>query len=122
MASVRPTLEDFSNSINKYIGFIPMCFVSWFVWSMIDDPFMADLLFAFGFWFIIPLVVWAIVVFLQSFWTKGLLWKIYMIWGCAIIILIGAYYISPTKFGTICNPDIMAEHYDKNLSITPTKA
>ena len=67
-----------------------MCFVSWLVWSMIKDPFMADLLFALGFWFIIPLVVWAIVVFLQSSWKKGILWKIYQIWGCAIIILIGA--------------------------------
>jgi hypothetical protein len=25
----------------KYIDIIPMCFVSWFVWYMIDDPFMA---------------------------------------------------------------------------------
>ena len=114
MAGIKPTLEDFSNSINKYISFIPMCFVSWFVWSMMDDPFMADLLFALGFWFVIPLIVWAIIVFLQSFWTKGLLWKIYKIWGCAIILLLVAFFISPTRFGTRCDPDIMAEHYEQN--------
>lgn len=36
MAGIKPTLEDLTNSINKYISLIPMCFVSWFVWSMID--------------------------------------------------------------------------------------
>ena len=47
-------------------------------------------------------------------WERlGLLWKLYLIWGCAIILLIGAYFISATRFGTICNPDIMAEHYDE---------
>ena len=116
MVGIRPTLEDFTKFINKYISLIPMCFVSWFVWLLTDDPFMADLLFALGFWFVIPLIVWAIIVFLQSFWTKGLLWKIYKIWGCAIILLLVAFFISPTRFGTRCNPDIMAEHYDKYKS------
>ena len=37
-----------------------------------------------------------------------------MIWGCAIILLLGAFFISPTRLGTRCNPDIMAEHYEKN--------
>ena len=91
-----------------------MCFVSWFIWLLTDDPFMAVLFFALGFWFVIPLIVWAIIVFLQSFWNKGLLWKIYKIWGCAIILLVVAFFISPTRFGTRCNPDIMAEHYEKN--------
>ena len=116
MAGVRPTLEDFAKFINKYISLIPMCFVSWFVWLLTDDRFMADLLLIFGCWFVWPLIVWAIIVFLQSFWTKGLLWKIYKIWGCAIILLLVAFFISPTRFGTRCNPDIMAEHYDKNKS------
>ena len=93
-----------------------MLVVSWFVWMMIYDPFMAILLFMAGFWVIIPLIIWAIIVFLQSFFTKGLLWKIYLIWGCVIIVLIGAYFISPTRLGTRCDPDIMAEHYDKNKS------
>ena len=114
MGKVRPSLEEITKFINKYISLIPMCFVSWFVWLLTDDPFMADLLFALGFWFVIPLIVWAIIVFLQSFWTKGFLWKIYMIWGCAIILLLGAFFISPTRLGTRCNPDIMAEHYEKN--------
>lgn len=114
MGKVRPTLEQFTEFINKYICLIPMCFVSLFVWLMIDEPFMADMLLVFGCWFVIPLIVWAIIVFLQSFWKKGYLWKIYLIWGCAIIILIGAYFISPTRLGTICNPDVMVEHYDKN--------
>ena len=112
----RLTLEVFSKFINKYIGLIPMCFASMLVWLMIDDPFMAKVLFSFGFLFAIPLIVWAIIVFLQSFWEKGFMWKIYMIWGFAIIILTGAYYISPTRFGTRCNPNIMVEHYEKNKS------
>ena len=116
MAGMRPTLEDFTKFINKYISLIPMCFVSLFVWLLTDDPFMAYLLLIFGCWFVLPLIVWAIIVFLQSFWTKGLLWKIYKIWGCAIILLLVAFFISPTRFGTRCNPDIMAEHYDKNKS------
>ena len=114
MAGIKPTLGDLTNSINKYISLIPMCFVSWFVWLMKDDPFFAGLLFIFGCWFVWPLIVWAIMVLLQSFWTKGFLWKIYLIWGCVIIILVGAYFISPAKFGNKCNPDIMAEHYDNN--------
>ena len=116
MAGMRPTLEDFTKFINKYISLIPMCFVSLFVWLLTDDPFMAYLLLIFGCWFVLPLIVWAIIVFLQSFWTKGLLWKIYKIWGCAIILLLVAFFISPTRFGTRCSPDIMAEHYDKNKS------
>ena len=116
MGEVRPTLEDFTMFIKKHINLIPMCFASWFVWLMIDDSFMADMLLVFGWWFVIPLIVWAIIVFLRSFWKKGHLWKIYLVWGCAIILLIGAYFLSPTRFGTICNPDIMVEHYDENKS------
>ena len=41
MGEVRPTLEDFTVFIKKHINLIPMCFASWFVWLMIDDPFMA---------------------------------------------------------------------------------
>ena len=106
MGKVRPSLEEITKFINKYISLIPMCFVSWFVWLMIDDRFFADLLFVFGCWFVWPLMVWAIIVFLQSFWKKGFLWKIYLIWGCVIIILVGAYFISPAKFGNKCNPEI----------------
>ena len=91
-----------------------MCFVSWLIWQLIDDPFMADLLFSVGFIITIPLTIWAIVVFLMSIWMNGRVWKFYFIWGCAIIILLGAYYISPTRFGTVCNPDIMADHYEQN--------
>ena len=116
MGKVRPTLEGFTEFINKYISLIPMCFASWFVWLMTDDPFMAGLLSVFGCWFVWPLIVWANIVFLQSFWKKGLLWKIYKIWGCAILLLVGAYFISPTRLGNECNPDIMAEHYDDNES------
>ena len=47
----RLTLEVFSKFINKYIGLIPMCFASMLVWLMIDDPFMAKVLFSFGFLF-----------------------------------------------------------------------
>jgi len=43
----RLTLEGFSKFINKYIGLIPMCFASMLVWLMIDDPFMAKVLFSF---------------------------------------------------------------------------
>lgn len=116
MGEVRPTLDEFTIFIKKHINLIPMCFASWFVWLKIDDPFIADLLLVFGWWFVIPLIVWAIIVFLRSLWKKCHLWKIYLIWGCAIILLIGAYYLSPTRIGTRCNPDIMAEHYDNNKS------
>ena len=112
MKGIRPNLDD----VNIIISFIPMCFVSWFVWQMVKDPFFARLVFTFGFWFVIPLIVWAIIVFLQSFWNKGRMWKLFFIWGCAIIVLIGAYYISPTRFGTRCTPDIMADHYEENKS------
>ena len=98
MAGVRPTLEEFTKFINKYISLIPMCFVSWFVWLLTDDRFMADLLLIFGCWFVWPLIVWAIIVFLQSFWTKGLLWKIYKIWGCAIILLLVAFFLFSAEF------------------------
>ena len=116
MGEVRPTLDEFTIFIKKHINLIPMCFASWFVWLMIDDPFIADMLLVLGWWFVFPLIVWAIIVFLRSLWKKGHLWKIYLIWGCAIILLIGAYYLSPTRFGTICNPDIMVDHYDENKS------
>lgn len=70
MGEVRPTLEDFTIFIKKHINLIPMCFASLFVWLMIDDSFMADMLLVFGWWFVIPLIVWAIIVFLRSFWKK----------------------------------------------------
>lgn len=70
MGEVRSTLEDFTMFIKKHINLIPMCFASWFVWLMIDDSFMADMLLVFGWWFVIPLIVWAIIVFLRSFWKK----------------------------------------------------
>lgn len=47
MGEVRPTLEDFTMFIKKHINLIPMCFASWFVWLMIDDSFMADMLLVF---------------------------------------------------------------------------
>lgn len=112
MKGIRPNLDE----VNIIISFIPMCFVSFFVWLMINDPFKARLLFTFGFWFIIPLAIWAIIVLLQSISNKGRIWKFFFVWGCAIIVLIGAYYISPTRLGTICNPDIMVDHYEENKS------
>lgn len=112
MKGFRPNLDD----VNIIISFIPMCFVSWLVWQMIYDHYLADFLIIVCFWFVIPLIVWAIIVFLQSLWNKEWIWKLFFIWGCAIIVLIGAYYISPTRLGTRCNPDIMAEHYEKNKS------
>ena len=93
MGKVRPSLEEITKFINKYISLIPMCFVSWFVWLLTDEPFMADLLFALGFWFVIPLIVWAIIVFLQSFWTKGLE-NLYDLGMCHYPIARSIFYLS----------------------------
>ena len=67
MKGFRPNLDD----VNIIISFIPMCFVSWLVWQMIYDHYFVDFLIVFCFWFVIPLIVWAIIVFLQSLWNKG---------------------------------------------------
>lgn len=61
MAGLKPTFEGVINSINKYISLIPMCFVSWLVWLMIHNPYYVILLITLGFWFSIPLIIWAIV-------------------------------------------------------------
>ena len=100
----------------KYLKFLPFIIVSFTIGVLIFFDYLYPLLLAFFFWLIIPMAIWLIVIMIQSLRMRNWMQKVFFVWGCAILLVMVAYYISPTRFGTHCSPDIMAKHYDKHAN------
>ena len=77
------------------------------------DNFLAFLVCMFSFFLVVPAIIVSIVLFIKSFSFANTSWKVYFAWGLVDVLLVVGYniFVAPD---TVCNPDIMAEHYEKN--------
>lgn len=74
---------------------------------------MADLICLFLFFIVLPVIGASIVLFIKSFSFANTSWKVYFVWGVIDILLVVVYNVFEAS-NTVCDPDIMAEHYEKN--------
>lgn len=95
------------------LKFIPLLATTIIILLHFYDKFMADLICLFLFFIVLPVIVVSIVLFIKSFSFANTSWKVYFVWGVIDILLVVVYnvFVAPN---TVCDPDIMAEHYEKN--------
>ena len=99
--------------MRKVLKFIPLLATTIIILLYFYDKFMADLICLFFFFIVLPVIGASIVLFIKSFSFANTSWKVYFAWGLVDVLLVVGYniFVAPD---TVCNPDIMAEHYEKN--------
>lgn len=99
--------------MRKVLKFIPLLATTIIILLYFYDKFMADLICLFFFFIVLPVIGASIVLFIKSFSFSNTSWKVYFAWGLVDVLLVVGYniFVAPD---TVCNPDIMAEHYEKN--------
>ena len=96
---------------------LPMILASIIIISLLrcdDGPFGAALVLGLFWWLILPVTIWALVVFVRSVKMRTKLEKIVFAWGCVLLVLTGIFIFSPFNKEKPCNPDIMAEYCNEH--------
>lgn len=99
--------------MRKVLKFIPLLATTIIILLHFYDKFMADLICLFFFLIVLPVIGASIVLFIKSFSFANTSWKVYFIWGVIDILLVVVYNVFEAP-NNVCDPDIMAEHYEKN--------
>ena len=99
--------------MKRVLKFIPLLATTIIILLYFYDKFMADLICLFLFFIVLPVIGASIVLFIKSFSFANTSWKVYFVWGVIDILLVVVYnvFVAPNN---VCDPDIMAEHYEKN--------
>ena len=79
-----------------------------------DGLFGVALVLGLFWWLILPVTIWALVVFVRSVKMRTKLEKIVFAWGCVLLVLTGILIFSPFNKEKPCNPDIMAEYCNEH--------
>ena len=79
-----------------------------------DGLFGVALVLGLFWWLILPVTIWALVVFVRSVKMRTKLEKIVFAWGCVLLVLTGIFIFSPFNKEKPCNPDIMAEYCNEH--------
>ena len=99
--------------MKQVLKFIPLLATTIIILLYFYDEFMADLICVFLFFIVLPVIGASIVLFIKSFSFANTSWKVYFVWGVIDILLVVVYNVFEAP-NTVCDPDIMAEHYEKN--------
>lgn len=99
--------------MRKVLKFIPLLATTIIILLYFYDKFMADLICLFFFFIVLPVIGASIVLFIKSFSFANTSWKVYFVWGVIDILLVVVYNVFEAP-NNVCDPDIMAEHYEKN--------
>ena len=99
--------------MKQVLKFIPLLATTIIILLYFYDKFMADLIFIFFFFIVLPVIGASIVLFIKSFSFANTSWKVYFVWGVIDILLVVVYNVFEAP-NNVCDPDIMAEHYEKN--------
>lgn len=99
--------------MKQVLKFIPLLATTIIILLHFYDKFMADLICLFLFFIVLPVIGASIVLFIKSFSFANTSWKVYFVWGVIDILLVVVYNVFEAP-NTVCDPDIMAEHYEKN--------
>lgn len=77
------------------------------------DPFVGSLILLMHWWLVLPLLIWAVIVFLQCWEIGGAHKRAILCFGsldALVLVLLLIIRIPDSR----CDPDEMASHYDKN--------
>ena len=114
-------MEDSNNPYKKVAittgHLLPLILASIIIISLLrcdDGPFGAALVLGLFWWLILPVTIWALVVFVRSVKMRTKLEKIVFAWGCVLLVLTGIFIFSPFNKEKPCNPDIMAEYCNEH--------
>lgn len=114
-------MEDSNNPYKKVAittgHLLPLILASIIIISLLrcdDGPFGAALVLGLFWWLILPVTIWALVVFVRSVKMRTKLEKIVFAWGCVLLVLTGILIFSPFNKEKPCNPDIMAEYCNEH--------
>ena len=114
-------MEDSNNPYKKVAittgHLLPLILASIIIISLLrcdDGPFGAALVLGLFWWLILPVTIWALVVFVRSVKMRTKLEKIVFAWGCVLLVLTGFFIFSPFNKEKPCNPDIMAEYCNEH--------
>ena len=114
-------MEDSNNPYKKVAittgHLLPLILASIIIISLLrcdDGPFGAALILGLFWWLILPVTIWALVVFVRSVKMRTKLEKIVFAWGCVLLVLTGIFIFSPFNKEKPCNPDIMAEYCNEH--------
>lgn len=99
--------------MKQVLKFIPLLATTIIILLYFYDKFMADLICLFLFFIVLPVIGASIVLFIKSFSFANTSWKVYFVWGVIDILLVVVYNVFEAP-NNVCDPDIMAEHYEKN--------
>lgn len=99
--------------MKQVLKFIPLLATTIIILLYFYDKFMADLICLFFFFIVLPVIGASIVLFIKSFSFANTSWKVYFVWGVIDILLVVVYNVFEAP-NNVCDPDIMAEHYEKN--------
>ena len=96
---------------------LPMILASIIIITLLrvdDGLFGVALVLGLFWWLILPVTIWALVVFVRSIKMRTKLEKIVFAWGCVLLVLTGIFIFSPFNKEKPCNPDIMAEYCNEH--------
>lgn len=96
---------------------LPMILASIIIITLLrvdDGLFGVALVLGLFWWLILPVTIWALVVFVRSVKMRTKLEKIVFAWGCVLLVLTGILIFSPFNKEKPCNPDIMAEYCNEH--------
>ena len=96
---------------------LPMILASIIIITLLrvdDGLFGVALVLGLFWWLILPVTIWALVVFVRSVKMRTKLEKIVFAWGCVLLVLTGIFIFSPFNKEKPCNPDIMAEYCNEH--------
>lgn len=106
--------EQTETTIFGILKLIPFAFVTAIIVLFWVDPFLG-LLIAFIFWWVtMPAIGFSIAFFIMGLFCRDVVWqRITVVWGGVDLLLAVLFFlfVAPSHR---CNPDIMAEHYDKH--------
>ena len=97
----------------QILKLIPFLFVTVFIFVLWNDDFVGFMLALLYFWIILPLIVLSIVFFFMGLRRRNKWQWAAVIWG-GVNLLLFVLYIFVQAPNQRCDPDIMAEHYDKH--------
>lgn len=101
---------SFSKHWWRYIPFVIILGISLVYFY---DPFMGSFILLMNWWLVLPILIWAIIVFLQC-WEIGGIHKKAILGFSVLNTLVLILLLAVRLPGSQCNPDEMVSHYEKN--------
>ena len=114
MGNDKDTLKKVGLTSGQLLPMILASIIIIIILRVDDGLFGVALVLGLFWWLILPVTIWALVVFVRSIKMRTKLEKIVFAWGCVLLVLTGIFIFSPFNKEKPCNPDIMAEYCNEH--------